>query len=253
MATITIGAFSGTSRYMKLTVTEQSVDYVNNKSVVAWTAEVYGDSYYYDSHLKVEVNGSNVYEKYVGWDGGFPAQPGSTSGTVTVTHNSDGTKSIPFKITGYANVYSDLTNSGTLALTNIDRTAPKVTAAVSEISTNSLKIIAGSNSNCNLWQYSLDGGTTWNTFSTTDGRSAEINVTGLQVNTNYIVKVKARKTSNNVYGTSAEINVKTLGGAAYASNGDRHKQAVSYVSDGTGYKAALAYVYTLDGWKLTTY
>ena len=67
------------------------------------------------------------------------------------------------------------------------------------------------------WQYSTDNGSTWTSFSTTAGTSASCAITGLSPNTTYQVKVRARKQSNQVYGTSAAVSVKTLGGAVVNS------------------------------------
>ena len=335
MASVTIGPFSGTSRTMKLTVTEQSVDSVNNTSVVKWVAETLGDSTWYDSHLKVEVNGSKVYEKTVGWNDGFPAQQGSTSGTATISHNEDGKKSISFKITGYANVYSDLTASGTLALTNIDRTAPtvtqsvsavsstklslqatanvecdlwrysldngawtdfssiagtsvtgeitvtenthsirlagrkktnavwgygttqnidtrlpSVTAQISDIDTDSFVLSASSNYNCNLWQYSLNNGATWTIFSSTDETSASTTVTGLTVNTQYIILIRAKRTDNNLYSANISKTVKTQGGIAHIVVSNTFKDAIAYVKIGSALKQTICYTCVNGTWRI---
>lgn len=65
--------------------------------------------------------------------------------------------------------------------------------------------------------YSTDNGSTWTQFSTTAGTSASKAITGLSPNTTYYIKVRARKKSNQVYGTSSAATVKTLGGAVVNS------------------------------------
>lgn len=136
---------------------------------------------------------------------------------VTVTHNANGTLTLP--IYWHWGVYSTwgqyLAPSGSknVTLTAIDRTAPTASFTTSNITANGVTISASSSATADIWQYSTDNGSTWTQFSTTAGTSASKAITGLSPNTTYNIKVKARKQSNQVYGTSAAVSVKTLGGA----------------------------------------
>ena len=69
----------------------------------------------------------------------------------------------------------------------------------------------------NIWQYSVNGGSSWTQFSTTAGTSASVTLSSLSPNTTYSTKVRARRQYNQVYGTSGTTNVKTLGGAVVNS------------------------------------
>ena len=140
---------------------------------------------------------------------------------VTVTHNADGTLTLP--IYWHWGVYSTwgqyLAPSGSknVTLTAIDRTAPTVTFSVSSITANGFTINASSSATADLWQYSTNNGSSWTQLSTTEGTSASKVITGLSPNTTYTVKVRARKKTNQVYGTSSVVSVKTLGGAVVNS------------------------------------
>lgn len=140
--------------------------------------------------------------------------------TVRVAHNSDGTKtgvalSAYWRFSGtYSGTsITSITASTTIDLDAIDRTAPTITCAVSNITANGFKISATSSATVDEWSYSLDGGLTGNDFSTTAGTSASTTVTGLDPNTTYYVRVAGRKKSNHVYGETSTVNVTTLGGA----------------------------------------
>lgn len=140
--------------------------------------------------------------------------------TVRVAHNSDGTKtgvalsaSWRFSGTYSGTSISWITASTTIDLDAIDRTAPTVSCSVSNITANGFKISGTSSATADIWQYSTNGGTNWTQFSTTAGTSANITLTSLSPNTTYSVKVRARKKSNQVYGTSSAVSAKTLGGA----------------------------------------
>ena len=146
------------------------------------------------------------------------------SKTVTVYHNSDGTKnnvalSASWRFSGtYSGVsIGTITASTTVNLDKIDRTAPTVTFSTSGITANGFKISASSSATSDIWQYSTNGGSSWTQFSTTAGTSASVTLSSLSPNTSYTVKVRARKKSNQVYGTSGSSTVKTLGGAVLNS------------------------------------
>lgn len=222
MASISISGW-GVGRYYTLTVTESSYNSISNTSVVSWTLSASGDSgTWYDYYLYASVNGTVVYNGSGSWSAGtFPAATGSKSGTMTISHGTDGKKTISFYIEGYAYQYSTKSNSGSLTLTNIDRTAPTVTQAdISNIDVTSFTISATSNVNCDRWDYSLNNGSTWVNFSTTNGQSASTTVTGLSMNTDYTVLIRARKTLNQVYGASGSKTAKTLGSSTITSASD---------------------------------
>lgn len=100
---------------------------------------------------------------------------------------------------------------GTVSVNSIDRTAPSVSLSVSSITTSSARLSASSNARCNLWEYSKDGGNSWTTFSTSNSSSAAKTVYGLSPNTEYRFKVRARKTSNYIYGRSSTVTKTTIG------------------------------------------
>lgn len=144
--------------------------------------------------------------------------------TVRVNHNADGTKSgvalsayWRFSGTYSGTPISSITASTTVTLDTIDRTAPTVSLSTSAITAGGVTISATSSATADIWQYSIDNGSTWTQFSTTAGTSASKAITGLSPNTTYYIKVRARKKSNQVYGTSAAATVKTLGGAVVNS------------------------------------
>lgn len=214
MATFTSNTYDG--RYLQLTITE-SVDVPSNTSTLTWTLTSAGGSavYYTIDETTITINGITVYSKArTNWeDRVFPAAKGSVSGSLPVVHNSDGTKNANVEFFTRVYVFGPLDYGGTITLTNIDRTAPTVSCSVSGITASGFKITANSSATADIWQYSLNGGSSWTQFSTTAGTSASITLSSLSANTSYSVKTRARKKSNQVYGTSGTVSAKTLGGA----------------------------------------
>lgn len=264
MAAISISGWAGAGdRTFTLTVVEQSYDSIANTSVVKWTLTVSGgNNQSMDTYVSGWVNGTRVFDlvKHATDDGGytwngFPANVGSTSGTLTISHNADGQKTIGFAIEGYAVQYSIKSNhNGSLALTTIDRTAPTITQDdISNIDVTSFTISATSNVNCDSWDYSLNNGSSWVNFSTTNGTSASTTVTGLTMNTDYTVLIRARKTLNQIYGTSGAKSAKTLGSSAITTLTDAtigSSTSVTWTPLDTTFKYKLTF--SCGAWSYTT-
>ena len=136
--------------------------------------------------------------------------------TVTINHNTDGTRD--FYISASYTGDTPIGGSGgqIFTLNKIDRNAPSVSFSVSGISSNSFKISASATYACNIWQYKINNGS-WVTFSTTSSTTASKTISGLSPSTTYSVTVRARRTHNNIYGTSSEKNVKTIGNSVINS------------------------------------
>lgn len=218
MAVFTSKSYEG--RYLQLTITE-SVNVVENTSTLTWILQSLGGSvnYYTTGPTTVTINGTQVYYKArTAWSTSqFPAAKGSTSGTITVAHDSNGSKSISvgFSTAIYTSTVTE--HGGTMVLSNIDRAAPSVSVNVSSITANSIKITVSSSATANKWWYSLNGGSSWVAFNSSSGASKETTVTGLSPNTSYTVQACARKSYNGVDGYSGKTTVKTLGGSVLSS------------------------------------
>lgn len=121
-----------------------------------------------------------------------------------------------------------------------------MTFSTSAITANGFTISATSSATADIWQYSTNNGSSWTQFSTTAGTSASKAITGLSPNTSYTVKVRARKKTNQVYGTSSAVTVKTLGGAIVnsATQVTADAATVTLKVNVTVYDAS--YTYTLD-------
>lgn len=137
---------------------------------------------------------------------------------VRVSHNSSGkARDIPLSASWrfdgtYSGVHiGTITASTKINLNDIDRVAPKVSVTASGITANSVVINATSDSNTDLWQYSIDNGSKWGELSTAEGYTASKRITGLSPNTTYNIKVRARRKYNQVWGTSSAKSVTTLG------------------------------------------
>lgn len=124
MASVQTGSYDG--RYLKLTVVEESTSVANNTSTLRWTLESVGGSvnYYTIYNWGVWVNGQQIYgQQTTNWNSyAFPAAKGSTTGTISVSHNDDGTASaVGFTLKGCVYYDRDNTYNGSLSLSTIPR------------------------------------------------------------------------------------------------------------------------------------
>jgi hypothetical protein len=133
--------------------------------------------------------------------------------TVKVYHNSNGKKtdvplSASWRLSGtYSGVSIDtITASTTVDIDTIDRSAPTVSVSASIVSTSSITVKGSASKSCNRWDYSLDGGSSWMNFSTSNGTSASKTLTGLTSKNYSSIKVRARRTDNEVWGTSGSAS-----------------------------------------------
>lgn len=180
--------------------------------------------------------------------------------TVRVNHTSSGTAtniplSASWRFSGtYSGTYiGTITASTTINLDSIDRTAPTVSFSTSNVTASGFKISATSSATSDIWQYSTNGGSSWTQFSTTAGTSVSVTLSSLSPNTSYSVKVRARKKSNQVYGTSSAITVTTLGGSALNSVSaiTADNSTVSISLNVTVYNASYTHTLTLKNGSTT--
>ncbi len=135
-----------------------------------------------------------------------------TSATHTITGMSAGRHTVQVRA---SRVYNEVV--GESSTVSFETTLPSVTARLSSPTYNSLVLSASANTSCDLWEYSLDAGSTWTSFSTTNSASASTTLTSLSPGTTYSVIVRARKTSNGLKGTSSSVSASTNGGSVLSN------------------------------------
>lgn len=228
----------------RIWVRETATNVIANTStlritVYAWRTNEYTTNY--GGGCNVKIDGTARGYQYWNW-GDKPVYYDSDTvlydeENIVINHNSDGTKSINVQATceWYADgsIYIDSPYQGfDITLTALDRGAPSVYHSVSSIGVNSFVISASTNSNCDMWDYSIDNGANWTRFSNTVGTSASVTVTGLSPNTTYNTRVRARRQYNTVWGYYGPVQAKTLGNAILNSvatiNADAATVTVSF-------------------------
>jgi len=213
----------------------ETYDPINNKSTVNITdIKVMCKSYYgtFYPNGSISIDGT-VVNKMSSSLGTHNVYLGSTGSYVTVnTHSSyashatyhdlpyskaniahaaNGTKTITISVTldlynTNGNRRGSISDSFDITLTAIDRVAPTVSVSATPKSSSSFEIKATSTSTADLWEYSLDGGSTWTQYSTTSGTSASTTLTGKTSAVYNNIMVRARRAYNQVKGTSGKTS-----------------------------------------------
>ena len=170
MASITYNpGINSSNPYVTMTVTESSYSVANNTSVVAWNLKLYRPSNISSSaskSYKIVVNGSTVKSgtTTIGGSGTKTI----ASGTSTISHNADGSKSISFSfsltmdITWSGTKIGTASKSGSMSLTTIPRaTTPTVSASSVDMGTSvTVNMPRASSSFTHTLQYTFAGTTT---------------------------------------------------------------------------------------------
>lgn len=173
---------NSTNPYAVLNVTQQSQNIFGNYSVVRWELLVYRPSAIYSSAAKsfsITVNGSTVKSgtTTIGGSG----TKSIASGTTTIYHNSDGTKSISFSfslqfdITWSGRKIGTGSASGSMALSRIPRaTTPSLSPSSVTLGNNiTVNLPRASSSFTHTLQHDFHAGT-WTTFATGAATSATL-------------------------------------------------------------------------------
>lgn len=209
----------------KLDVTEKSTSTTDNSSSVSfsfsisspsggWRWEGWGSQISYE----VIVNGT----KYTGTIPNFAGNTTVTlkSDTLTINHNTDGTKSISFSFsvtdtTGQTYTCGSASASGTMTLTTIPRYLSITQFDITSITETSIVVRWATSDARNSTYYSLDNGTTWIGSATygesvaSDSKSGTFNITNLTANTTYKLKIKIKRTDSGLWTESGEKSFST--------------------------------------------
>lgn len=224
MASISANGSNGHHKFT-LTVTENSTSTANNTSTVSfsfaispiqtsWNWEQWGANITYT----VTVNGTKYTGSIANYDGYSTVT--LKSGSMTVGHNTDGSKSISYSFSvsdtsGQSYTCGNASGSGSMALTKIPRYLSISTFDITSITETSIVVKWTTSDPRSGTYYSLDNGTTWIGSATygeslgSDGKSGTFNISELKANTTYKLKIKIKRTDSGLWTESNEKSFTT--------------------------------------------
>ncbi len=187
-----------------------------------------GNSDYYSiGETTIEINGTTYYHidnrSFVTKK--FPAAKGDVGErSISIPHNSDGTKTLTvvFK-TSIGSILGTAVNyGGEIVLPPIDRTPPTLNLSVDKVTDTSARLYIDTfDDACYQWQYLMNETFPYAFFSgnnySTVSKGAFRELTELEANQTYTVKVRASKYENNVYADSNVVTFTTFGASSLSS------------------------------------
>lgn len=217
MASITGNGSKGHHKFI-LTVTETATSTANNTSTVSYKFQI--------APIQTSWNWSQwgAYIKYsfkvngVEYTGSIDAYDGYStvtlkSGTQTVTHNADGSKSISYSFSvtdtsGVTYTSGNASASGTLALTKIPRYAT-VNQSLKSKTETAITMNWSADATCDYVWYSLDLGKTWKAVGSVNAKSGSYTISSLSANTSYNIITRCRRKDSQLASNSAGVIIAT--------------------------------------------
>lgn len=199
------------SHEFKLTVNETSTSTPNNTSDVSFSFTIYKSSYSWSNWNSIKYE---IIINGVSYSGTIPSySAGSTmtikSGSQTIKHNNDGTKSInySFSVTdgsGQSYTCGSASASGSMNLTTIPRYAT-ANISLNSKTVNSIKLNYSTDATIDGIWVSKNGGSWESGYAL----SSPISISGLSPNTKYSLKIRVKRSDNQLYSESNTIEVTT--------------------------------------------
>lgn len=217
MASISANGSKGHHKFT-LNVTGGSASVANNTSTVSfsfiisslgggWNWEQWGANINYI----VTINGTKYTGSIANYDGYSDVT--LKSGSLTVAHNSDGSKTISYSFSvtdtsGQSYTCGNASASGSLALTKIARYGTANQSLNSKTETT-IKMNWSSDNTVDYIWYSKDNGSNWTGVDVTDGKSGTYTISGLSANTTYNIKTRVRRKDSQLTTDSSALSVTT--------------------------------------------
>lgn len=221
MAQVSSGSF--TTSYcegmaLKFSWSVDSTSISGNYKKIYWSLVGNGTAgiYVMAGNFKVVIDGETVYEKGQNdriqlWNGTAVA-----NGYKTLYHNSTGNKSFSASVEAGVYYYArNVKGSGSWELPTIPRYLSINTFNVSNITETSLVVNWATSDPRDSTYYTLDGGSNWIGSATygetlaSNGKSGSFNITGLNPNTKYNLKIKIKRTDSQLWTESSNLEFTT--------------------------------------------
>lgn len=200
--------------YLDWQVASQSVE--GNYTVVNWQTglKITGGDLWYSNAVKINsavINGSTVQSttKYSNIKNTGEHQ--LASGSTTIYHNSDGTKSFSASISGWLYSYGNTSGSGSFDLPTIPRYFSSIPKLELTSKTETSATFKWSTSeNASVIQYKIDNGSWVDVETGVNKSSGTFTVNGLSANTNYTIYGDFKRADSGLWATTKpSVNMST--------------------------------------------
>jgi hypothetical protein len=211
--TVTTGTLKHSYYYVNWQDAGQSV--ANNATTINWQVGIYAGAssnwdYWGNNAMRIDyvsinggwVQGSTTYSNIRG-PGSFQLNSGST----TVGHNSDGTKTFNVSLSGWLYSYGTTTGSNDFTLNTIPRYLKDIGNTIDSTALNSFKIKWTCSPARNWTQYSLNSGS-WadaNDNVAADNCSGSYTISGRAPGTQYSIRTRLRRSDSGLWSEASTL------------------------------------------------
>lgn len=205
-----------TEKYTSSTANTSTVEFsfVLSPIQTTWAWEQWGSNITYT----VTINGSKYTGSIANYDG--YATVTLKSGTMIIAHDADGKKTISYSFSvsdtsGQSYTCGNASASGSLALTTLPRYLSIKTFEITSKTETSVVVKWVTSDPRSSTYYSFDNGATWTGSATygeslaSDGKSGTFNISNLNANTSYNLKIKIMRTDSGMWTESKTISFTT--------------------------------------------
>lgn len=202
-----------------MTVTQISQSIADNTSTVSWSLVLKRPSKIISSVNKaysVVIDGVTVASgsTLIGGSGNKTI----ASGTRTIQHGSDGTKTLSFSFSMVVSITwsgvptGNASGSGSMTLTPIPRYAQITSFTLGSATRDSFKVNWAADKNVNRVEYKIGSGS-WVAGSTSTAKSGSFTVSGRSAGTTYSVAIRVRAADSNLWTESSAKSISTVAAA----------------------------------------
>lgn len=209
---------SGTKKtstfYLDWQVASQSIE--GNYTVVNWQTglKITGGDLWYSNAVKINsaiINGSTVQSTTKYSNIKNTGEHKLASGSTTIYHNSDGTKSFSASISGWLYSYGDTSGSGSFDLPTIPRyfsSTPKLELTSKTETSATFKW--STSENASVIQYKINNGSWVDVETGVNKSSGTFTINGLSANTNYTIYGDFKRADSGLWATTKpSVNMST--------------------------------------------
>lgn len=210
--TLYTGYSRSTRFYLKWSEKSQSTS--RNSTTINWSVWLDNGNDWYTNAIKINsvyINGTKVMSSktFSGFYDNKDYELGS--GTLTIAHKDDGTKTFSCSLSGWTYNGDTLTKSGSFTLDKINRYLDSFSNSIGSTALESFNIKWTCSPARDYTQYSLNGGSWTNAGDTvaSDNKSGNYTVSGRSPNTTYTIKTRLRRKDSGLYSECSQLSPKT--------------------------------------------
>lgn len=214
--TVTTGTLKHSYYYVNWQQTGQSTS--GNYTSINWQAGINcgnssGWDSWYSNAMRIDyvsinggwVLGSTTYSNVSG-----KGDHQLASGSTTVGHNTDGTKTFNVSLSGWLYSYGTTTGSNDFSLTQIPRYLTSINNSIASTALNSFKINWSCSPERDWTQYTLNGGA-WTDASTSGTTSGSYTISGRVPGTQYNIRTRLRRKDSQLWSEASTLYPTTKG------------------------------------------